>query len=215
MIPKQTLAVNARKTPQQARSTSTVEAIYEATIQVLLAEGPSRLTTTLVAERAGVSVGSLYQYFPNKQALFYALNQRYLNMLAERVEAACLTHHGKPYAQMVDALVSTYTKVKIERRDVTSALYRAAAEVNVAELVESMSRRVEAASEAMFASAPDAKFQDLTRVNLTLSNVLRGTVRTVFERDQSELFIDGSLQSQLTLMICAYLNAAKVPLTAT
>jgi AcrR family transcriptional regulator len=211
MISRQPLSQSARKTPRQARSTSTVEAIFEATIQVLLAEGPSRLTTTRVAERAGVSVGSLYQYFPNKQALFHALNERYLTMLAERVEAACLAHHGKPYGLMSEALVSTYIKVKIERRDVTSALYRAAAEVNVAEIVEAMLRRVEAASEAMFASASDAEFRDLPRVNLMLSNVLCGTVRTVFERNQSELLADGSLQSQLTYMICAYLDKAKVP----
>ena len=211
MIPKQTLALSARKTPQQARSATTVEAIFEATIQVLLTDGPTRLTTTRVAERAGVSVGSLYQYFPNKQALFYALNERYLDMLAERVEAACFSHHGKPYAQMCDALVSTYIEVKIERRDVTSALYRAAAEVNVAEMVEAMSRRVEAASEAMFASASDAKFNDLAIVNLTLLNVLCGTVCNVFQRNMSELFVDGDLQGQLIVMFRTYLDAAKIP----
>ncbi|WP_410013512.1 TetR/AcrR family transcriptional regulator [Sodalis sp. C49] len=208
-VPKRSLS--ARKVPQQARSATTVEAIFDATIQVLLAAGPTRLTTTRVAERAGVSVGSLYQYFPNKQALFYALNERYLIMLAERVEAACLAQHGKPYAQMSDALVSTYIAAKIERRDVTSALYRAAAEVDVAELVEAMTRRVEAASEAMFASAPDAKFADLATVNLTLLNVLCGTVCNVFVRNMSELFVGGGLTSQLTLMFCTYLNAAKMP----
>jgi AcrR family transcriptional regulator len=54
-----------RKTPVQARSTVTVQAISEATIQVLLSHGAERLTTTRVAERAGVSVGTLYQYYPN------------------------------------------------------------------------------------------------------------------------------------------------------
>ena len=58
-----------RKTPVQRRSRVTVDAILEATIQVLLAEGLARLTTTRVSERAGVSVGTMYQYFPNKQAL--------------------------------------------------------------------------------------------------------------------------------------------------
>ena len=55
----------------------TVEAISEATIQVLLAVGLDRLTTTRVAERAGVSVGTLYQYYPNKQALLYAGRERW------------------------------------------------------------------------------------------------------------------------------------------
>jgi AcrR family transcriptional regulator len=58
-----------KKTPVRQRSTVTVEAISEATIQVLLAVGLDRLTTTRVAEREGVSVGTQYQYFPNKRAL--------------------------------------------------------------------------------------------------------------------------------------------------
>jgi hypothetical protein len=56
-----------RKTPRQARAEATLDAIFEATIQVLLAVGERRLTTTRVAERAGVSVGTMYQYFPHKQ----------------------------------------------------------------------------------------------------------------------------------------------------
>ena len=55
-------ALNPRKKPAQSRSKVTVDAIFEATIQVLLADGLQRLTTTRVAERAGVSVGTLYQY---------------------------------------------------------------------------------------------------------------------------------------------------------
>ena len=54
-----------RKTPVQARSAASVAAILDATIQVLLRVGKEQLTTTLVAARAGVSVGTLYQYFPN------------------------------------------------------------------------------------------------------------------------------------------------------
>src|SRR5476651_304599 len=205
MVSTPQLALHARKMPKQARSLATVDAIFDATIQVLLTEGPTRLTTTRVAERAGVSVGTLYQYFPHKQALFYALNERYLDMLAQRVETACRAQHGKPYAQMSEALVSTYIAAKIARRDVTSALYRAAAEVNVAEIVETMLRRVEAASEAMFASAVDAKFNDLSTVNLTLLNVLCGAVCHAFERNKPELIVAGGLQSQLIIMFCTYL----------
>ena len=78
-----------RKMPRQARASATLEAILEATIQVLLATGTARLTTTRVAERAGVSVGTMYQYFPNKQALLYAVTGRYLDIVADSVERAC------------------------------------------------------------------------------------------------------------------------------
>lgn len=53
----------------------TLDAIFEATIQFLVADGVHRLTTTRVAERAGVSVGTMYQYFPHKESLVYALNE--------------------------------------------------------------------------------------------------------------------------------------------
>src|SRR5271169_5813388 len=98
-------AFEPRKSPVQARSTVTVEAIYEATIQVLLSQGAERLTTTRVAERAGVSVGTLYQYYPNKQALLYAVMQRHLEHVASTVEQACERHHHVPLGTMVQGLV--------------------------------------------------------------------------------------------------------------
>ncbi|MES2055969.1 MAG: helix-turn-helix domain-containing protein, partial [Pseudomonadota bacterium] len=58
--------ISSRKQPKQARSTDLVAAILEAAVQVLAKEGAQRFTTVRVAEKAGVSVGSLYQYFPNK-----------------------------------------------------------------------------------------------------------------------------------------------------
>src|SRR5690606_12820353 len=122
--------LKARKRPRQTRSTLTVEAIFEATTQVLLAEGVHRLTTTRVAERAGVSVGTMYQYFPHKQALLYALNERYLNRLAERMEEVCLRHHGMTTAAMIGALVTAYWEAKTERSDVTRVLYSSAVELD-------------------------------------------------------------------------------------
>ncbi|NLS27435.1 Nucleoid occlusion factor SlmA [Sphingomonas sp. S2M10] len=65
--------IRARKRPQQHRSNELVEAVLEAAVQVLMAEGARRFTTARVAERAGVSVGSLYQYFPNKAAILFRL----------------------------------------------------------------------------------------------------------------------------------------------
>lgn len=66
-------SVEPRKLPKQARSKVTVDAMLTATAQVLTLEGYDRTTTARIAERAGVSVGSLYQYFPNKDALIAAL----------------------------------------------------------------------------------------------------------------------------------------------
>ncbi|MEO8778632.1 MAG: TetR family transcriptional regulator [Rhodanobacter sp.] len=65
--------ISQRKQPQQARSTESVAVILEAATQVLAKEGAHRFTTARVAETAGVSVGTLYQYFPNKAAILFRL----------------------------------------------------------------------------------------------------------------------------------------------
>lgn len=66
-------ALRPRKRPVQARSTQLVADILEAAIRVLRRDGAQRFTTIRVAAEAGVSVGSLYQYFPNKQAIIFRL----------------------------------------------------------------------------------------------------------------------------------------------
>lgn len=61
--------LDPRRKPRQSRSRATVDAILQATAQVLVRDGYQKATTNRIAERAGVSVGTLYQYFPNKDAL--------------------------------------------------------------------------------------------------------------------------------------------------
>src|SRR5437588_2455717 len=117
------VAFEPRKTPIQARATVTVGAISEATIQVLLSQGPDRLTTTRVAERAGVSVGTLYQYFPNKHSLLFAVLKAHLKAVSDRVEAACERAKRRPLAEMIKQMVEAYVDVKMERRDISVALY--------------------------------------------------------------------------------------------
>lgn len=68
-----------RKRPRQTRSKATVDAILDATARVLIAQGFDGLTTNAVAEAAGVSIGSLYQYFPNKEALVAAMIETHLD----------------------------------------------------------------------------------------------------------------------------------------
>lgn len=205
MVPSPPPHLIARKKPRQARAQMTLDVIFEATIQVLITVGPHRLTTTQVAERAGVSVGTMYQYFSHKQALFYAVNERYLDSLAEKMEKACQAHRGKPIGQMVEALVTTYWNAKTERPEVTRALYRSVVELDNDSLIEAFSRRVDSATAEMFASASDATFSDLSTVNLTLLTTVFGTVRSVFERDLPTSECDAVL-SQLIVMCRAYLS---------
>src|ERR1700753_85878 len=90
------VALRPRKSPVQARSAATIDALHVAAIQVLTRDGLSRCTTTRVAARAGVSVGRLYQYYPNRDALLAAVLEQHLDEVAGAVEGACRAHHGKP-----------------------------------------------------------------------------------------------------------------------
>ena len=197
-----------RKKPRQARSAATLDAIFEATIQVLLADGMRALTTTRVAERAGVSVGTMYQYFPHKQSLIYALNERYLEVLAEKVEESCRAQAGRPVGEMLEALIETYWRAKTERADVTRALYKSVVEMDNEALVDAFARRVDSATTAMLNSAPDASFVDLHAVNLTLVTVIFGTIRNAFERNLTQQAID-ALQVELLAMCRAYVAVTR------
>jgi AcrR family transcriptional regulator len=201
-------SLSPRKRPVQARAGVTLDAIFEATIQVLLRDGPHRLTTTRVAERAGVSVGTMYQYFPHKAALIYALNERYLDILAGRIENTCSAHRGARSGLMVEALVRTYWQAKTERADITRALYRSVADMDNEALIEAFARRVDVATTAMLASASDATFDDPGGVNATLVTVIFGAVRNAFERNLPSASAEG-LMSQLVLMCRAYLDAVR------
>jgi AcrR family transcriptional regulator len=83
-----TRRIRQRKQPVQRRSQATIEAILTATLQVLLTSGYPSLTTTRVASRAGVSVGTLYQYFPDKRSLVTALEVRYFERMIGAVREA-------------------------------------------------------------------------------------------------------------------------------
>lgn len=95
-----------RKTPRQARSTSTVEAIVEAAARILEQAGHGGFSTNAVAECAGVSVGSLYQYFPRKEALIGSLIAREKKRLIEEArEAASRSVGGDALRAMIEACV--------------------------------------------------------------------------------------------------------------
>jgi AcrR family transcriptional regulator len=203
------LNLKPRKMPRQARSEITVDVIFQATIQVLLAGGPYQLTTTRVAERAGVSVGTLYQYFPHKQALLYAVLQRHLDSIAAAVEAACEAHQGDSVNTMVESLVAAYIDAKAVRVPISRALYKVAAELDVGELRGEISKRIHHAIVGLLRSATDTQFDDAPAVAFTMQAAMTGTARAVFESGATPAMLN-MLRSQLALMCKAYvLSVAK------
>ncbi len=174
-----------RKTPVQERSAATVEAIFEATIQVLLEVGPDLLTTTRVADRAGVSVGTLYQYFPNKHSLLFSLVEQHLNHVADAVERACRRNHGQPVSTMIESVVQAFVEAKMERSDVSMALYAAATGLEKTAAVNRLGKRTQVALASMLATASDAHFPDLPFTTLMLFSAMGGATRAVLEAGSS------------------------------
>jgi len=101
-----------RKQPRQARARHTVDAIIEAAARILEEQGHGGFTTNAVAELAGVSIGTLYQYFPDKDALLGALIARETTLLVEEAEAACLMAAGQ---QALNALVQAAVRHQVRR----------------------------------------------------------------------------------------------------
>lgn len=95
----------ARRRPQQLRSRQTLEAVLDAVIRVLKREGLKAATTNHIAEVAGVSIGSLYQYFPDKQAIFVALHQRHIEQIDAMVAATLLKHAASSLDTLVRAMI--------------------------------------------------------------------------------------------------------------
>jgi AcrR family transcriptional regulator len=101
----QNLLPKPRKSPVQARSAATVEAILEAAARILETEGLDGYTTNAIARRAGVSIGSLYQYFPNKDAVTAALVRTDSENMANLMEDVCRAYEGRPIRDCIDALI--------------------------------------------------------------------------------------------------------------
>ncbi len=145
-----------RKTPVQARSVASVDAILEATLQVLLQVGKERLTTTRVASRAGVSVGTLYQYFPNKSALLQAALRRHMVEVAEAVELACKEQRGARLQPMVTAVITAFLTAKMKNAKTSVALYSVSSDVDGAKIVQQMGTRINQAILRMLASSSES-----------------------------------------------------------
>lgn len=102
-----------RRRPQQQRALQTVDAVLEAAVRILKRDGINALTTNRIAEVAGVSIGSVYQYFPHKSAIFAALHRRHIEEI-DRLVAAQLTQHAESSLDdlmraMIGAMVDAHT----------------------------------------------------------------------------------------------------------
>jgi AcrR family transcriptional regulator len=114
-----------RKRPQQERARATVDAILAAAAHVLVAEGYDRASTNKIAARAGVSVGSLYQYYPSKEAIVAALSEAHVQELLGVLAAAA---HGGPADEAPLPLIRRLIRAMLHAHAVDPALHQVLSE---------------------------------------------------------------------------------------
>jgi len=198
-------SLNPRKKPQQQRSRVTIDAIFEATIQVLLANGLQAITAVQIAERAGVSVGSLYQYFPNKSALLAAVVQRHVGEVVDATIQACRSAHGNSIREMCAAMMSAFVDAKTRRPEVSRALYLPSAAVNADAIVREESIRCAHAVEQMLLTARDASFTQAQMVSRMLIGSIVAPTRAVIEAGGDHGDFE-NLKLHLTALTVGYLR---------
>jgi AcrR family transcriptional regulator len=198
--------IASRKQPQQARSTELVTAILQAATQVLAQEGAARFTTARVAEKAGVSVGSVYQYFPNKASILFRL-QADEWLQTTRMLRDILEDTETPHFERLRTLVHAFLRSECEEAEVRGALsdaaplYRDSPEAKKAQaegdrMIEAFIAEVlPGASASARALAGDLIFTALS----TVGNDFSRTRRT-----RAEIKIHADAMAD---MFCAYLQA--------
>jgi AcrR family transcriptional regulator len=195
-----------RKSPVQARSAASVDAILEATLQVLLRVGKERLTTTRVAARAGVSVGTLYQYFPNKSALLQGALKRHLAEVGDAVEAVCEEQRGRPLEEMATALITAFLKAKMRDAKTSVGLYSVSSDVDGARIAQQMQVRFNKAVVKMLDTSCDRLTTDTQLVASMLQGAMVGVSRKILESGAPEKQCE-SLLPELIFFARVYLNA--------
>ena len=158
-------AIKPRKHAAQERSRATVAALVEATARILVSEGFDKASTNRIAEVAGVSVGSLYQYFPSKEALVAAVIERHNRDIMQVVQGALEEAVSLPVEEAVRRLVA----MAIEAHRVDPKLHCVLAEqiprTGRLENVDSANR----AAHAAFRSYLESRRDELGVVDLGLA----------------------------------------------
>src|SRR5215472_17929598 len=118
------LRTNPRKSASQERSRATVDSLLEATARVLINEGYDRASTNRIADVAGVSIGSLYQYFPSKEALVAAVIDRHMQQVSQVARNALIKVAARP----IEIAAREFVSVAIDAHRVNPKLHGVLAE---------------------------------------------------------------------------------------
>lgn len=152
----------ARKSPSQARARRTIETILQATAQILTEEGSERLTTNYLARKAGFSVGTIYQYFPNREAIVLALIERQRGEVERRVQAVLAEGAGQGAEARIRSIIGVLHQAfnvhRMPERRMIQSLLRLAAAQGLPSPPDTVARAIH----AIWAETADAEVRQLS-----------------------------------------------------
>jgi AcrR family transcriptional regulator len=197
-----------RKLPQQDRSKVTVDAILTATTHILIEEGYDKASTNRIAERAGISIGSLYQYFPNKESLIAALRDRHVSSMMAMIESKLKDLDNAPIEVVLPELV----KANIAAHAIEPALHKVLHEqvprLNQAESENSMTKLLQ---NYLAEQCDRLTPQNLEYIVFIVERTVEAlTHAAVIERP--ELLHNRQLEQEINQMLLCYLTQKLTPL---
>jgi AcrR family transcriptional regulator len=198
-----------RKLPSQERSSVTVDAILTAATRILLGDGYAALKTTEVARVAGVSVGSLYQYFPNKQAIVAAIIARHMQQIRLTLLSAP-TESVPTLAGRVRVMITCFLAVKRDKLALSQALAPGMAEVAARDIVMAEVRLLvdDLAAKLGLTTANGVRAE--TRMDLrTATGAIEGIVTELIVT-APEALLDPEFEGRLSGIFLAALGAETV-----
>ncbi|MEL7739494.1 TetR/AcrR family transcriptional regulator [Citromicrobium bathyomarinum] len=172
-----------RKQPSQARARHTVDAIVEAAARILEEHGYGGFNTNAVAERAGVSIGTLYQYFPDKDALLGALIGRETARLLAEVESAASASSGR---EALDAVIRAAVGHQVRRPRLARLLDFEESRLPLDAETQAVRARFSDILGGILDRADMPRQEDLTVVTADVAAILRGMVDTAGERGETD-----------------------------
>src|SRR5262245_41388246 len=197
----------ARRSPVQRRSAETVEAVLQATAPILSRGGLEALSTNAVAARAGVSIGSVYQYFPDKQALVDALMARYVARQQELIVAAVVGTAGKPLVEGVTAFVRGLISAhRVDPR--MGQIFHQLLPVLPTSPIDAFERELERTVAGLFAGVAELRPRDAEMAAIVLVRATGGVIRTTMRRSPELVLTDG-FERELVALLLGYLEGMR------
>ena len=199
--------LSPRKLPRQVRSQATVDAILGGATQVLVRVGYERTNTTLIARAAGVSVGTLYQYYPNKDAVLSALLERILSEVTQGLRLVVRATLNEPLAARVRAMVHATLAYKAQNPRLHRVLKTELGRLDGIKAMRQLSEPVMALlGELLGTSQTELQLRDPARAAFIAYNTVEGVVSAAL-LDAPDALTDPSFAHELSDAVMAMLTS--------